>query len=89
MLGTPLDASALHIVMLAECFLIPSWFLVLGLCIMLVRDYFFPHPSGGGEVAHIHGLVLILVQHGSLAYSITFIPFSIMMKLFVLLVGRV
>jgi len=42
-----LDASALHMVLLAECFLIPAWLLTIGLCIMLVRDYSFPRPSDG------------------------------------------
>jgi len=80
----------LHTVLVAECFLIPTWLLMLCLCIMLVRDYFFPQcASVGGEVTHVHGLVLIMVQRGSLAYSIAFVPFSIMMKLLVFLIGRV
>jgi hypothetical protein len=76
-----MDASAVHVVLLAECFLIPTWFLALYVFIMLTRDYFFPRPSGGGGVARIHGVMFVLqYQH---SYHVSFVPFSIMMKLVV------
>lgn len=83
----------LHTVLVAECFLVPAWLLTLCLCIMLVRDYFFPqHASVGEEVARIHGFVFILAQPGLRSYRVAFVSlssvFSILMKLLVLLVGR-
>lgn len=91
--GTPLDTFALHIVMFAECFLIPAWLFVLGVSILLVRDYFSPQSSTvGGEGMRVHGLVLVLaqpIQYGTLAYNVAFVPFTVMMKLLILLVGRV
>lgn len=75
-----LDASALHIVMLAECFFVPAWLLTIGLCIMLVRDYYFPRPGDGGGVALVHGVVFVFAHQQS--YNVAFMPLSIMMKCF-------
>ncbi len=82
-----LDASALHMVMLAECFFVPAWLLTLGLCIMLVRDYYFPRHLDGGGVALVHGVVSVFAHQHS--YNVAFVPFTVMMKLLLNLVRGV
>jgi len=82
-----LDASALHVVMFAECFFVPAWLLTIGLCIMLVRDYYFPRLGDGGGVALVHGIVFIFgYQH---SYNVVFVPFTVMMKWLSILVREV